>query len=182
MEGYIAEIRLFGGNFAPRGWQFCRGQIYAIAQNTALFALLGTTFGGNGQTTFALPNLIDRVAVGTGSSPALGNFSLGQVSGSSSFTLTASNLPAHTHAVGGFVSLPATTASGNTDSPVNAYPAGFSNTQMYATNPTSNSFMGGVQSAFSTTPIGSSQPVINIQPVLGYNFIICVEGIFPSRN
>src|SRR5215210_2000666 len=97
MEGYIAEIRLFAGNFAPRGWAFCSGQILSIAQNTALFSLLGTTFGGNGQTTFALPDLRGRVAVGPGQGPGLPAVNLGQVSGEPTHTLIITEMPAHNH-------------------------------------------------------------------------------------
>src|SRR6478672_10112699 len=96
-EPFLAEIIMFAGNFAPRGWAFCQGQILSIAQNTALFSLLGTTYGGNGQTTFALPDLRGRVPVGTGQGPGLSNYDLGQVSGSESVTLTVSQMPAHNH-------------------------------------------------------------------------------------
>ena len=89
MEGYLAEIRMFASNFAPRGWAFCQGQILSIAQNTALFSLLGTTYGGNGQTTFALPNFSSRVAVGTGQGPGLSLYTLGELAGVESVTLAA---------------------------------------------------------------------------------------------
>src|SRR5215211_5950019 len=101
MEGYIAEIRLFAGNFAPRGWAFCYGQILSIAQNTALFSLLGTTYGGNGQTTFALPDFRSRVPVGAGTGPGLANISLGEVSGHETVTLLLNQMPVHTHPVTG---------------------------------------------------------------------------------
>src|SRR5690349_24008377 len=96
-EPFIAEIVLFAGNFAPRGWAFCQGQILSIAQNTALFSLLGTTYGGNGQTTFALPDLRGRVPIGTGQGPGLAPIDLGQVAGNPSVTLTVNNMPAHNH-------------------------------------------------------------------------------------
>src|SRR5215212_9817165 len=97
MEGYIAEIRLFAGNFAPRGWAFCAGQILSIASNTALFSLLGTTFGGNGQTTFGLPDLRGRVAVGPGQGPGLPSYDLGQMAGETTHTLIINEMPAHNH-------------------------------------------------------------------------------------
>src|ERR1041384_4519663 len=100
-EPYLASIALFAGNFAPRGWAFCQGQILSIAQNTALFSLLGTTYGGNGQTTFALPDLRGRVAVGTEQGPGLPGITLGEVSGNYVNTLVAGNLPPHTHSVNG---------------------------------------------------------------------------------
>src|SRR3954468_23228168 len=98
-EPFLGEIRMFGGNFAPRGWAFCNGQILSIAQNTALFSLLGTTYGGNGQTTFGLPDLRGRVAVSAGQGPGLSNYSLGELAGSESVTLTSANMPAHNHSV-----------------------------------------------------------------------------------
>src|SRR5689334_24076195 len=97
-EPFLAEIVLFAGNFAPRGWAFCWGQILSIAQNTALFSLLGTTYGGNGQTTFALPNLASRFPIGAGQGPGLSNYTLGQLAGTESTTLTINNMPAHNHA------------------------------------------------------------------------------------
>src|SRR3954466_13993392 len=99
---FIGQISLFGGNFAPRGWAFCNGQLLAISQNTALFSILGTTYGGNGQTTFALPNLRGRMAIGAGTGPGLGAVQLGEQGGTSSVTLTLSNLPAHAHTIPGF--------------------------------------------------------------------------------
>src|ERR1700754_404975 len=115
MEGYIAEIRLFAGNFAPRNWAYCAGQIISIAQNTALFSLLGTTYGGNGQTTFALPDLRGRAAVGTGQGGGLTNRVLGEIGGSESVTLLVSNLAPHNH----MVATNNTPASGVQNSPSN---------------------------------------------------------------
>src|SRR5690606_18132066 len=97
MEEFIGVVKIFAGNFAPRGWAFCQGQIMSIAQNTALFSLLGTTYGGNGQTTFGLPDLRGRVAIGTGAGPGLTNIVGGQVGGLEKVTLTINELPAHTH-------------------------------------------------------------------------------------
>src|SRR3977135_1047673 len=99
MDAYIALILLFGGNFEPRNWAFCNGQIMSISQNTALFSLLGTTYGGNGQTTFALPDLRGRVPVGQGQGPGLSNYSLGQVAGAENLFLSIAQLPSHTHAI-----------------------------------------------------------------------------------
>src|SRR5690349_18074792 len=102
-EPFIAEIVLFAGNFAPKNWAFCQSQILSIAQNTALFALLGTTYGGNGQTTFALPDFRGRVAVGTGQGPGLASIDLGEMSGTSSVTLTTATMPAHNHVLTGTI-------------------------------------------------------------------------------
>src|SRR3954465_13916452 len=96
---FIGQISLFGGNFAPRGWAFCKGQLLAISQNTALFSILGTTYGGNGQTTFALPDLRGRVPIHFGQGPGLSSYALGETGGAETTTLTVNELPAHTHAV-----------------------------------------------------------------------------------
>jgi microcystin-dependent protein len=176
MEGTIAEIRMFAGTFAPRNWAFCQGQIMSIAQNTALFSLLGTTYGGNGQTTFALPDLRGRVPVGTGQGPGLPNVNLGEVSGEPTHTLLATEMPSHSHPA----TAPAATAS-TTATPTNAL----------ATGPAT--LGAGVSKNFGTPtanlaspPVigntGGSQPHNNMQPYLGMNYIICLFGIFPSRN
>jgi microcystin-dependent protein len=167
MNPFIGEIRIFGGNFAPRGWMFCQGQLLSIAQNTALFSLLGTTYGGNGQTTFALPDLRGRLPVHPGST-----VQLGEVSGLEQVTLVEAQLPAHTHAF--FASSQAASSgipSGNRVA--NTDPVAL----IYAT--------GGASVAMSPAaiePAGLSQPHENRMPYLAMNFIICLEGIFPSRN
>ena len=165
-EPFLGEIILFAGNFAPRGWAFCNGQILSIAQNTALFSILGTTYGGNGVTTFALPDLRGRVPVHPGQGPGLSQYDLGQVGGSETVTLSVNELPQHTHRQ------PATNAEQTTNRPNGALPA-----------------RGGVYGAVSddsllgpTTPAGGNQPHNNIQPYLALNYIIALEGIFPSRN
>src|SRR5690349_1980525 len=122
MDPFLAMVILFGGNFPIRGWSLCQGQILSIAQNTALFSLLGTTYGGNGQTTFALPDLRGRVARGWGQGPGLSNIDLGQVSGTETITLTINNMPSHNHTANGTgltVSQSASTAAGTTNTPGN---------------------------------------------------------------
>lgn len=177
MEGYLAEIRMFAGNFAPRGWAFCQGQIISIAQNTALFALLGTTYGGNGQTTFALPDFRGRVGVGTGTGPGLPSVVLGEVSGSPTTTLLTNNIPAHTHALNASASGPTVnTASGNLLASQSRSNGG-TMPNVYAPN-SNPATMGNL--AIGIT--GGSQPFSIMQPYLGMNYIICMEGIFPSRN
>lgn len=177
-EPFIAEIIMFAGNFAPRGWAFCQGQILSIAQNTALFSLLGTTYGGNGQTTFALPDLRGRVPVGTGQGPGLPNVILGEVSGSPTHTLIANEMPAHNHVI-----------SGNTSGLANsASPGG--NSLGIGVVPSTNTPVNMYNSAAPSTPMnaqsvgiaGGNQPHNNMQPYLGMNYIIALEGIFPSRN
>jgi microcystin-dependent protein len=176
MEGTLAEIRMFAGNFSPRGWAFCSGQILPIAQNTAVFSLLGTTFGGNGTTNFALPDLRGRVPVGTGQGPALPNYSLGQVGGVENVSLLLSNLPAHTHTA--TLSMGARNGAGNSISPTGNYPAnvnnGYSNTQ--------DAQMAALNGSATVGNTGGSQPFSIMTPYLGLNYIICLEGIFPSRN
>ncbi len=182
MEGYIGEIRMFAGNFSPRSWAFCQGQLLSIAQNTALFSILGTTYGGNGQTTFGLPDFRGRVAVGTGQGPGLGNYALGQVSGAENTSLLATNLPAHTHSFSASASMGCQTGAGTADSPSTNIPAGSASDENYAAPATANATMAAISVSGTTGPAGGSQPFSNIQPCLGMNYIICLEGIYPSRN
>ena len=175
MEGYLAEIRSFGGNFPPRGWMFCNGQLLSIAQWTAVFALMGTTYGGDGQTTFGLPDLRSRVPVGTGQGPGLSNMVLGQMAGTETVTLTSQQIPMHNHsatAPAAGASDTATPASGKAPGPV-SLGAGRSNSFGDASGNLAPPSLGLA---------GGSQPHNNTQPFLGLNYIICVEGIFPSRN
>jgi microcystin-dependent protein len=164
-SSFIAEIRLFGGNFAPRNWAFCQGQILSIATNTALFSLLGTTYGGNGTTTFALPDLRGRVAVGQGNGPGLSPVIIGQTGGSESVTLLATQMPAHAHTTKG------STGAQTTNRPTGAYQAAGNS---YST--TSDTPMA------ASDPAGGNQPHENRQPYLGLAYIICLFGIYPSRN
>jgi microcystin-dependent protein len=181
IEPYLGNVAVFAGNFAPRAWMFCQGQLLAIANYDALFALLGTTYGGDGQTTFALPDLRSRVAVHAGQGPGLSNYVLGEMSGTEQTNLLSINLPMHNHAV---VSLafqqPASTATtSGVSSPQNAYPAAGVSTYY---NSSDGSTMGAYSSISSSAIAGSSQPISLIQPYLAMNYVIAVEGIFPSRN
>lgn len=182
MEGYIGEIRLFAGNFNPRSWAFCQGQLMSIAQNTALFSILGTTFGGDGQTTFGLPDFRGRVAVGTGQGPGLSPYQLGEVGGTESTTLLVTNLPSHAHSFSATASMACHTGAGNADSPATNIPAGSASDENYSAASAADSTMAPISFSGSTGPAGASQPFNNIQPFLGINFIICLEGIYPSRN
>jgi microcystin-dependent protein len=180
MEEYLSVIKMFGLNFQVRGWALCNGQILSIAQNTALFSLLGTTYGGNGQTTFALPNFQGRTPIHQGSGPGLSTYVLGQAAGTESVSILTSNLPAHTHA------LMANTAAGTTGVPTNSYlsaspkngsgPSAVSLNTYTATVPNTN--LGPL----SVGATGSNIPVSILQPYLAVTFEICMEGIFPSRN
>lgn len=167
MDPFVGEIRMFGGNFAPRGWAVCDGQLLAIAQNTALFSLLGTTYGGNGQTTFGLPDLRGRVA------PHRSNAGdLGAAGGSEKVTLTADQLPGHTH--------PAQCASAATSlSPVGLYWAADGGGNVAPYSPAAN---GNTLSQSAIISPKGGEPHENMQPFTTVNFIIALEGIFPARS
>jgi microcystin-dependent protein len=167
-EPFIGQITLFAGDFAPRGWAFCNGQLLPIAQNTALFSILGTTYGGNGQTTFALPDLRGRVPVHPGQGPGLTDRQLGQNGGDEQVALQVDEIPAHAHRVN------ASTNARNSTSPQERVLATGAN--IYNSSP--NTRMSG--NMLRTT--GGNQGHRNMQPWLGVNYIIALEGIFPSRN
>ena len=174
MDAFIGQIGIFGFNFAPRNWGFCNGTTLSISQNTALFSLIGTTYGGNGQTTFALPNLESRTPIAYGSVP------IGAQAGQEFVTLTLATMPAHTHPFQVSNSLGnAVIISGGDDilAQGNTGPAPGSPAVAYAPPP-----HNVVLNAQSTSPSGGSQPHNNIQPSLAVNFCICLFGIFPSRN
>jgi len=172
---YLAEIRMFAGNFAPRNWALCNGQLLPISQNTALFSLLGTYYGGNGQTNFALPDLRGRAPMHWGNGPGLTSRVLGELSGENTVTLLTTEMPAHTHTISG-ATIPSSTPG--------ATPA--SNTLF------TNSSPNGVYAAAVGTPVllapqsistaGGSQPHNNTQPYQAVTFIIAMQGIFPARN
>src|SRR5919199_4882468 len=166
-EPFLGEIFIVPYNFAPRRYAFCAGQILPIAQNTALFSLLGTTFGGNGTTTYGLPDLRGRVPVGVGQGPGLSTISLGEVGGSETETLTQSQMPAHAHLAGVTQSAAASTR------PSNQVPA--SGQAVYGAAPDGPTF----NPAFIQNT-GGSQPFPIRNPYLGLNYIIALEGIFPS--
>lgn len=179
----IAEIKMFAGNFAPRGFAFCSGQILSIAQNTALFSLLGTTYGGNGQTTFGLPDLRGRCPVHVGQGPGLPSVVLGEMAGSPTTTLTPSQMPAHIHTLSsGRAKMPCSSGAGDSDNPTGAIPAGSATDENYAATGSATDVMADANLTGTTDPAGSSQPFSNMQPFLGINFIIALEGIYPSRN
>ena len=195
-EPYIGQVCMFAGNFAPRGWMFCQGQILAISTNTALFSILGTTYGGNGQTTFALPDLRGRFPTSPGTGPGLTPIALGQMAGIESETLTIAQMPMHNH--------PAELTAGSASIQVAGTGSGALPTPSATNNVLGASVAGGPPSAdiwsdalndpvTLANPInvsaavtvglnGGSQPVPVRNPYLGINFIIAVEGIFPPRN
>lgn len=195
MEEFLAIIKLFGGNFAPRGWALCNGQLIGVAQNSALFAILGTSFGGNGQTTFALPNLQGKTAIGAGTSSD-GTYVLGETAGTVSVSITANNLPAHSHAITSLnLTLPANadnsvansaTAGGNrlANSPKTGSGPNAATLNTYTTASAAPVYVGGQTATASgqTALTGSNQPISIMQPYLALTYIICLEGLFPSRN
>lgn len=193
-DGMIGEIRLFAGNFAPRSWAFCDGQLLAISSNDALFSILGTTYGGDGRTTFALPDLRGRVASGTGQGPGLSNTNLGQKKGTENETLNATQLPSHTHGVGDASWKPkAIAAAGSTDVAVgNVFAraedaAGTKNiyatTALYDGDPDDQvTMVPPVISVDAVSTTGGSASLPNRQPYLGLRYIICLFGTYPSRS
>ncbi len=171
---------MFGGNFAPRGWAFCDGQLLAINSNQALFSILGTTYGGDGRTTFALPDLRGRVAMHQGTGPGLAPRSLGQRSGTETNTLNVTNLPSHNHGLAsGTVSIPVSGEDANQDEANGQYLA---NGTFYHNSPDGTYGGGPINLSGNTANQGGSQAVNNMQPYLALNYIIALVGIFPSRN
>lgn len=183
MEEFIGAIKLVGFNFAPRGWALCNGQLMPIAQNTALFSLLGTIYGGDGQTTFALPDLRGRVAVGMGSGPGLSPIVQGQSGGVDTTSITVNNLPAHTHAANLKVSSAvATDHQATTNASIGA--PGFPDGRNFKVTLGFNNSSPNVElngDSVNVGATGGSQPFNNMQPYVGLNYIICLQGIFPSR-
>ncbi len=167
---FIGEIRMFGGNFAPRGFAFCHGQLLAISQNDVLFSLIGTTYGGDGQSTFALPDLRGRIPVHAGQGPGLSSYVLGQSAGSETVTLTQGQFPAHTHAA------QAQSAAGNQPAPGGGIWAA-SGLNQFSANPPS----AGMSPA-AIGPAGGSLPHDNMMPFQVVSFIIALEGIYPAQN
>jgi microcystin-dependent protein len=174
-DPFLAEIRMFAGNFAPTGWALCNGQLMSISQNTALFSLLGTTYGGDGRVTFGLPDLQGSAPMQQGQGPGLSQRYLGEMGGTPSVTLLASEMPVHTHTVA------VTDDAGDTNSPAGATLAqaaqGRVADRLYgdATSPNATLNVGAYSIA------GSSQPHNNMPPYLTLTFIIALQGIFPQR-
>lgn len=182
VEPYMANVTIFAGNFAPRSWAFCNGQLVAISVNSALFALIGTTYGGDGVTTFALPDLRGRVAIHAGQGPGMSPYVIGQQAGAESITFITPQIPAHNHTYINASGAPGgNTAAGTVSNANGAVPAQLAGTSLYSTA-TSGSVMGDSTCITNTVLTGGSQPIAIMQPYLVMNYIICVEGIFPSRN
>ena len=178
-EPYVAQVQIFGFNFAPRDWAFCNGAQMAISQNQALFSLIGTTYGGNGMTTYALPNIQDGGVMNIGQGPGLSNYDLGQHSGASEVGLNSNQIPNHTHGVSAM-------GAKSTDyelAPKQNYwigtrEGGAANDTLFSSNSTPGASFGAQVISIA----GSSTPHQNEQPYLGMNFCIALYGVFPSRN
>lgn len=167
---YIGEIRMVGFNFAPQGWATCDGQIIPISQNDTLFNLIGTTYGGDGQETFALPNLQSRVPLHQGQGPGLSSYIIGQAAGVESVTLTTNQIPAHSHLA------QAQTGAGNQASPSNGVWAD-SGQGVYAAGPAALAMKNNIVGA-----AGGSQPHDNMMPYAVINFVISLFGVFPTQS
>jgi len=177
-EAFIGEIRMFAGNFAPRGWAFCHGQLLRVEQYTPLFALLGNTYGGDGRTTFAVPDLRGRVVVGTGRGPGLSDYRLGMKGGWETVRLTVNQMPAHGHPAQATVN--ASSEEGNSAVPTkNVWAKTPGGALGYST--ASNTAMGGAVNV-TVGQAGGGQPHENRPPYQVINFIICLQGIFPPRS
>ena len=201
-EPFLGEIKMFGGNFAPRGFAFCGGQLLSIASNSALFSILGTTYGGDGRTNFGLPDLRGRVAIhsGSGTGPGLSRYNLGRKGGAERVALTALQMPSHTHTIGTTATATATAtatvkgtnATGDSETPGGNSHAKKSRTKQYSTaapdvamhadSVSVDVVVDSVDVTATAANTGGSLAHPNIQPFLGINYIIATVGIFPSRN
>jgi microcystin-dependent protein len=170
-EPFVGEIRMFAGNFAPQGWAFCDGQLLAVSQNDALFSLLETIYGGDGQTTFGLPDMRGRIPIHAGTGPGLSNRGLGSTGGSETVTVTANQLPSHTH------SMQAAGRTGNSPNPSGNTLGTVTTFDPYINESPATSLNSG-----AVTAVGGSQSHANLMPFLCVNFIISLFGIYPSQH
>jgi microcystin-dependent protein len=176
MDAYIGDIRLFAGSYAPRGWMLCAGQLLSISDQSTLFALIGTTYGGDGVSTFQLPDLRGRLPVGQGNGSGLTPRVLGQQFGSESVTVLSTQMPSHNHTFSASTTNPSTSAS-----PTGNVFAHSNTDNIYTPLPTTGADPQ-VMNLASVQSAGGTQPHNNIMPTTAINYIMCVEGIFPSRN
>jgi microcystin-dependent protein len=177
---FLSQILMFGGNFAPKNYALCNGQLLAINQNAALFSLLGTTYGGNGVNNFALPNFQSSLPVGFGQGLGLSFYNLGQVGGAPSVTLNQSTVPSHTHNFMAATSPSATTSPSVAGNIPGSPPA--SNGRFYATPPGNPPIQPTAMGAAACSTIGNNQSHTNLMPSLCITFAICIAGVFPTRN
>jgi microcystin-dependent protein len=191
MDAFIGTIMAWAPTYAPQSWAFCQGQTLAVSQNQALFALIGTTYGGNGSTNFQLPNLSGRVPIGAGTAPGQSNITLGQIGGAQSVILSINQMPTHTHVP----TLSSVSIKASATEATDLLPSATANVLAgpYDTNAL-NALAGftsaapdtvlntGFSANISNSTVGGSQPVPTLPPFLGLNYIICLQGIFPPRN
>jgi len=194
MDPFLGEIVMFAGNFAPRGWAYCDGQLLPINTNQALFSILGTTYGGDGRTTFALPDLRGRTPIGPRNGPGLSDYRLGERGGVETVTLTVNQMPSHSHIATTSStpsSIPLSTADAANETPASGdvpavanFPDGLATQKVKAYGPATNVIAGGSVSVAPPTILnqGGSQWHTNMQPYLAINYIIALQGVFPSRN
>ena len=180
-EPFLGEIRAFGFNFAPRGWAKWEGQLLPISQNSALFSLLGTMYGGDGRTTFALPDLRGRVAMGCGNGPGLTNRNIGQKLGQETHTLNVNEIPSHNHALTGEVKLPISADDADSDDPSGTFRA-VTGDDLYGSSASPGEFGGAMSNTLQVGNTGGGQAHNNIQPCLVINYCIALQGLYPSRN
>lgn len=186
MDPLLGQITLFAGNFAPRGWALCEGQLLAISQNTALFSILGTTYGGDGRTTFALPDLRGRAPIQSGTGPGLSTRQLGSRGGQETHTLNTLEMPSHNHIANSASKLHGQSAAGDDDaiSPGVTLASGSnSGSEIFSSSaPNTEMNTNSVTTTTTTLNQGGNQAHNNMQPYLTINYIIALQGIFPSRN
>lgn len=177
MDPFVGEIRAVGFNFAPRGWALCQGQLLPIAQNTALFSLLGTTYGGDGRTTFALPDLRSRLVVSPGQGPGRSNYTLGQASGTETVGLLSQHVPAHTHGLTG-VAVRVNGGTANVASPAGTLLA--ATEELHYSSGSSVEMATGIINGTAQV-VGGNAGHPNLMPYLAMSYVIALQGIFPSR-
>lgn len=178
MENYVGEIRIFGGTYAPEGWAFCNGAILSISEFDVLYSLIGNTYGGDGQQTFALPNLQSRVVVSQGTSATGTTYAMGQLGGQENVTLTSMQMPIHQHPIPNLSGITAQTGGTPQTSPNGAY-FGSNGAAGYQNTGSGQNMAAGVVSGMSSVA-GSSAPHSNLQPCVALNYIIALQGIYPS--
>lgn len=182
-EPFIGEIKIFGFNFTVQGYATCQGQLLSIAQNTALFSLLGTAYGGDGQRTFALPDLQGRVAIGQGQGAGLPPYQIGQKAGANNVTLLTTNMPAHIHTLSTVkANIAVNTTVADSNSPEGAFLATNNTTALYSEGAQSGKFLAPAAVSGTSDPAGSGIPIDVTNPYLTINYSIALQGIFPSRD
>lgn len=180
MEFYIGQIIMFGGNFGIRGFALAQGQLLPINQNTALFSILGTTYGGDGRTTFGLPDLRGRAPIGSGHGPGLQDYRLGVKGGVENVTLNWTQMPSHTHLASGIAHIGVTSSPGDTDDPAGSIPAQAANDNYLDGGSPTSQWSGTSEVTVQNT--GGNQAHTNLSPFLAINYEVALVGIFPSRN